>query len=373
MNQSILNGFLIFSIIQAFVFAGLLLSKNSKSETNIPIAFLLLLFAVHSFLILVNLNGDYSAFVRIIPITLTLLYGPLLLIYVKGFTSEVRKKILVFLHSAPFVFSLLLTLFLSDKLCFQKILSVSGAVSGLVYCLLTLNLIRKHETQIINLYSTTKGVSLSWLNKLVKGIVCIWVGIFILVITKQVFQININLNWFFIIIPLFVSYISYYGLKQQTIIEFVQNDNTKESTTNLISSPEKNQPQNTEPGYKKSGLQKQDMKRIYDTLEILMKSQKLYLEPELNLKDLAEKSNTPPHHITQTLNSFAKHSFYDYVNAFRINELKKRIESGDAENFSLLGIAFDCGFNSKSTFNRIFKKNTGLSPSEYKKQINTNA
>jgi AraC-like DNA-binding protein len=334
----------------------------------------LLSFAIHSFLILVNLNSDNSALVQSIPVTLPLLYGPLLFIYVKEFIPKRGKASLVSsLHFIPFAIFLLFTFFFSDNFYFTKILSLSGAVSGLVYCLLTSLSIKMHENQIVNLYSTTKGISLNWLNKLVKGIFFIWGGIFILVVTKQVVQVNINLNWFFILIPLFISYIGYYGLKQQVIIKFVQNDNVKESLSDVKSIPEKIKPQNKETAYKKSGLQEQDMKRIFGTLESLMKSEQLYLEPELNLKDLSEKSNTPQHHITQTLNSFAKLNFYDYVNAFRINEFKKRIKSGDAENYSLLGIAFDCGFNSKSTFNRIFKKNTRLSPSEYKKQIDINS
>jgi AraC-like DNA-binding protein len=371
---SILNGLLIFGIIQVFVFSGLLISKKERNTSDLIMITWLLSFAIHSFLILVNLNSDNSALVQSIPVTLPLLYGPLLFIYVKEFIPKRGKASLVSsLHFIPFAIFLLFTFFFSDNFYFTKILSLSGAVSGLVYCLLTSLSIKMHENQIVNLYSTTKGISLNWLNKLVKGIFFIWGGIFILVVTKQVVQVNINLNWFFILIPLFISYIGYYGLKQQVIIKFVQNDNVKESLSDVKSIPEKIKPQNKETAYKKSGLQEQDMKRIFGTLESLMKSEQLYLEPELNLKDLSEKSNTPQHHITQTLNSFAKLNFYDYVNAFRINEFKKRIKSGDAENYSLLGIAFDCGFNSKSTFNRIFKKNTRLSPSEYKKQIDINS
>lgn len=374
MKQSILNGFLIFSIIQAFLFAGLFVSKRNRSSADYTITFLLLLFAVHSFLILVNLNNDYTALFRIIPITLTLLYGPLLLVYVNTLRSEASKtKSTIFLHLIPFLIFLLLTVFFSDNHSFQKILSVSGAVSGLMYCLLTLFLISKHEKQIVDLFSTTKGVSLNWLKKLVIGIVLIWAGVFILVFLKQVFQINIFLNWFFILIPLFISYIGYHGLKQQVIIQVAQVDEDKiYSEIIAIHTPDK-QLYDIDSSYKKSGLLNQDMEKIFSSLELLMKTDKLYLESNLNLQDLAEKANFPQHHITQTLNSFAKQSFYDYINSYRVNEFIQKLKNGDTNNFSLLGIAFDCGFNSKSSFNRIFKNSTGQSPSEYKNSLSKQA
>ncbi len=374
MTQSILNGFLIFSIIQAFLFAGLFVSKQNRSSADYTITLLLLLLAVHSFLILVNLNNDYTALFRIMPITLTLLYGPLLLSYVTTLRSEVSKiQSTIFLHLIPFLIFLLLTVFLSDNLSFQKILSLSGAVSGLLYCLLTLFSIKKHKKRIVDLYSTTKGVSLSWLNKVVKGIVFIWAGAFILVFLKQVLQINIYLNWFFIFIPLFISYIGYHGFKQQVIIQVAQVDEDKINSEIIAIPTSDKQLYDTDSSYKKSGLLNQDMEKIFSSLELLMKTNKLYLESNLNLQDLAEKANFPQHHITQTLNSFAKQNFHDYINSYRVNEFIQKLKNGDGNNFSLLGIAFDCGFNSKSSFNRIFKNSTGQSPSEYKNSLSKQA
>ena len=367
MTQSILNGFLIFSIIQAVLFAGLFVSKRNRLSAEFFIAFLLLLVAIHSFLILVNLNQDYSALIQIIPITVTLLYGPLILMYVNRQHSGLGKNNgQILLHSSPFLIFLLLTFFFSHNLIFQKVLSFSGAFSGLLYCVLALFALKKHENKIVDLYSSYKGVSLNWLKKMVVGIVFIWVGVFILVAFKQLFQSDIQMNWFFIAIPLFIAYIGYHGLKQQVIFQVEQLDNVKSKSENAKQDTTK-QPYEIDLRYKKSSLSNRDMEKLFSSLEMLMKSEKLYLESLLNLKDLAEKANVPQHHITQTLNSFAKQNFYDYVNSYRINEFIQRLKNGDADNFSLLGIAFDCGFNSKSSFNRIFKKITGFSPSEYKK------
>jgi AraC-like DNA-binding protein len=115
----------------------------------------------------------------------------------------------------------------------------------------------------------------------------------------------------------------------------------------------------------KSGLLPDTMTAIHNRLLLCMQNDKLYLNPTLSLADLSEKMNLPSHHITQTLNEHARTNFYDFVNEFRVEEFKGKIKSGEAQEFSLLGIAFDCGFNSKSSFNRIFKKFTTQSPSEY--------
>ncbi len=369
MTQSILNGFLIFSIIQAFLFAALFVTKKKKASADLIITLLLLLFAAHTFLILINLNNNYGSLLKIIPVTLTLLYGPLLLIYINTLRSaSLKKRGNMFWHLVPFVTIFVMTFFFSDKTYFPKVVSVLGAFSGLLYCLLSFFSIRKYEERLVNLFSTTQNVTLNWLNKLVKGIVFIWAGVFILIVFKQIFQISIQLNWFFILVPLFITYIGYHGLKQQVVFQFAQTNRNKEETE-LKKVPSANKGANKiDAKYEKSGLLKQDMESIFGTLEVLMKTDKLYLEPNLNLHDLARKAKVPQHHITQTLNSFAKRNFYDYVNSYRVNEFIQKIKNGDADNFSLLGIAFECGFNSKSSFNRILKKLTGLSPSEHKKQ-----
>lgn len=369
MLLSILNGFLIFSIIQAFFFAGLFLSKKYRTSADIVMVTWLLLFSIHSFLILVNLNNDNSQLFQIIPITLTLLYGPLLFTYVNELRSKTddKKRILLW-HFAPFFIFLALTFLFFDNSTFRKILALSGAISGLLYCILTLFALKNHQKQIVDLFSNIKGISLNWMGKLVNGVVIIWIGVFLLVILKQAVQIEIPLNWFFIVIPFFITYIGYHGFKQQVVFQFVSDEDNQTNQTKIKNSLI-NQEQTTlvDSGYKKSNLQEKDMERIFKSLEKTMKTEKLFLQTNLNLQELSENVKIPPHHITQTLNKYKRQNFYDYVNAYRVKAFINKLQNGDADNFSLLGIALDCGFNSKSTFNRVFKNITGKSPTEFKK------
>ena len=117
--------------------------------------------------------------------------------------------------------------------------------------------------------------------------------------------------------------------------------------------------------YKSSKLSDQDLEKIKSSLQKLMTEEKLYLNTELKLQDIAEKLSVSQHNISQTLSLKFGLNYYDYLNEFRINEAKKILSSGDAEKFTLLHIAHECGFNSKSSFNRAFKKITGLTPSEF--------
>ncbi len=96
-----------------------------------------------------------------------------------------------------------------------------------------------------------------------------------------------------------------------------------------------------------------------------MSLKKPYLNPDLNLSDLAELLQMNRAKLSQTINSGFNKNFNDFVNEYRVNTFKEKLQLGEHKQLSLLGIAFDCGFNSKATFNRVFKKITHTSPSEF--------
>jgi AraC-like DNA-binding protein len=99
-------------------------------------------------------------------------------------------------------------------------------------------------------------------------------------------------------------------------------------------------------------------------IERIFNEEKIYLEPELSLNDLAIKLKTNTSVLSAAINQIFEKNFNDFVNEYRVNEFKKQIKLPENKHITLLGIAFDCGFNSKPTFNRAVKKATGLSPRE---------
>lgn len=100
----------------------------------------------------------------------------------------------------------------------------------------------------------------------------------------------------------------------------------------------------------------------------VMEEEKLYEDAELTLTELAKKLSTNSSVLSRVINRGFQLNFNDFVNSYRIQAVTQMLKAGEQKNQTLLGIAFDCGFNSKATFNRAFKKQTGFNPKEWMEQ-----
>lgn len=104
---------------------------------------------------------------------------------------------------------------------------------------------------------------------------------------------------------------------------------------------------------------------IAEKLTAFMESSKPFFDCDLNLSLLAEKLDIQPYLLSRVINSHFEQNFYGFINGYRVDAVKERLKDPD-ETENLLSIAFDCGFRSKSGFNSIFRKVTGMSPTEYR-------
>jgi len=100
----------------------------------------------------------------------------------------------------------------------------------------------------------------------------------------------------------------------------------------------------------------------------LMREEKVYKSPDLDLKRLSEKLQAPSYLVTKAINEGLGLNFYELVNRYRVEEVKSLLVNHDHKRFTLMSVAFDAGFNSKTTFNTVFKKMTGVTPSFYRSQ-----
>jgi AraC-like DNA-binding protein len=100
-----------------------------------------------------------------------------------------------------------------------------------------------------------------------------------------------------------------------------------------------------------------------------MEEEKPYLNPNLTLNDLSNKLGISNHNLSEILNTHLKQNFFDFVNQYRVEEVKKYLADEGNDHLTLLSIAFDAGFNSKSGFNAIFKKYIHVTPSEYRQRM----
>ncbi|RZK44358.1 MAG: AraC family transcriptional regulator, partial [Hymenobacter sp.] len=96
----------------------------------------------------------------------------------------------------------------------------------------------------------------------------------------------------------------------------------------------------------------------------LMADERPWLEPELTLAELAQRLRTHPAQLSRIINLGCGQNFNDFVNTYRVAEARRKLADARFAHYSLVGVALESGFNSKSTFNRVFKKLTGQAPSE---------
>ncbi len=127
-------------------------------------------------------------------------------------------------------------------------------------------------------------------------------------------------------------------------------------------------PEPPSPRYQRSTLTVEESQIALHRLRRLMEYDKLFLDSTLTLAALAERVGLPAQHLSQVINEQCGQNFADFVNSYRIEEAKRRLHDQHFAHYSILAISEDSGFHSKSTFNTAFKKHTGLTPSEFRKQ-----
>jgi AraC-like DNA-binding protein len=148
---------------------------------------------------------------------------------------------------------------------------------------------------------------------------------------------------FFIMFFIFNSLI-YSGLKKSTLFEPLE--------TNLK--------------YSKSPLLNEQKELLMQKLMKCINEDKIYLTPSITVQDVAEKLNSQPRQVSQVINELSGQNFIDFINTYRIEEAKKMLANPKFKKYSIIGILYEAGFNSKTAFNTAFKKQTGCTPKEYK-------
>jgi AraC-like DNA-binding protein len=369
----------IFGIGIAFFLAFILLSKKNKTLADKILAIWLVVIGMHIGLFYTFMSGLYLQYPHIIGfhIPFPLLHGPLLFLYTVAMTNpnyfHNKRWLLHFaLPAALFAYLVPFIAFSSvaekidvakNKMAdYQVFMIVNAAIficSGFGYVIWINILLRKHKRNITSQFSNIERINLQWLQYLMYLLGITWL-----------FVAWGNDYLIFSASSLFVFFIAYFGIKQVGIFtnssafDTAQNDfNDKNENTQLADNEE-----NTKKKYQKSGLSDEQAEKLQQDLTQLMLSEKCYINPELTLSDLATRLGVPSNYLSQVINEKEGVSFYDYVNTLRIEEFKKQIALPENKNYTLLSVAYDCGFNSKSSFNRHFKKVTNLSPSEYVRQ-----
>ena len=132
---------------------------------------------------------------------------------------------------------------------------------------------------------------------------------------------------------------------------------------------EKEIPNDSEIKYAATKMEGHELQQCCNKVGQFMKSNRPYLDSDLTLPKLAEDLNVSTHHLSQVINEMHDKNFFNFINKYRVEEVKRKIQDPKYQNYSLLGIAYESGFNSKSAFNRVFKNLTGITPSQFRDSL----
>jgi AraC-like DNA-binding protein len=362
-----------------------LFTKIENRDANKWLAFLLTAVSLHLLEYAADISGIALKYPFLVAITYPLLFcmGPLYFLYCRYLLDkDYHTSCKTLLHFIPAVLVLLLMLpfYLmpaSEKVIYLQGLSSNGTLEipagqlvfmgthvfqTVAYVWISYQFIGKKEEEVKRISSDVFSVrKLDWLRSF-SFYFSIYLGLyFVLVVVltfAHSFQIQIDYVMLFIT-SLSLYSIGYVAIGNPEVFKSTQEMEATESVGNNTALPENG---NNPDRYRDPELK--------DKLLHYMETNKPYLKSDLKISELADSLSVPYYQLSQLINNEFSVNFYDFINKYRLEEAKKLLIE-DTRNYKILSIAFEVGFNSKATFNRVFKNATGLTPSAFREKFST--
>ena len=383
-------------ISQSLFAVLLLMIKKNRFVYDIILAIWLFVISMQLISVLIgieNPNQVHRAMLlfKMIPFA----YGPFLFIYAKMLVLSkpvFRGKYL--LHFIPFVIVSFYYLFImSDSVAIQELNQsfLGGTLSNyhvvyatlliisiIYYVIRVLVLLTIHRKKMLNHFSyESEKNNLNWLKVVAIIFAIIYPSAVLMRILNIVADYEILSPIVFPVIgfTFFAYALSIFGFQQGSIFispSFARLQSRKERLDRINEeienfNIEEEVIENTK--YEKSGLKPDTYDEYVDKIMEYMQVKKPYLDSSFSIQKMSEDLQIPKFYITQVLNESLHKNFYTFVNDFRIEEVKTIIKKDTDHKYTLLSLAFDAGFNSKTSFNTTFKKYTGKTPSQYRKEV----
>ena len=375
-----INLLALFSIIGTFegLFIGiyLLFKRSVKSKANFWLGMVVL--SVTSYLLpggvyRIGLLPELPHVVHLHMVTIILM-GPFAFLYIRSCTQkEFKIKGIHWLHFLPALLALVYHLpfylgpgeekiiaffqwFLDGKLNQPWAITLFKLLHPAIYFIICVRLVFDYRKHLSNTASSIDVAFHRWL--LIFCLVLILPMLVVLVFAITSYQ-YVSATTFFGGLFLFVLAVHLATMVKPSLFHAFPHQMLIPN-----SSEEKKQK------YENSKLQEAQKEKYVEKLQTFVTTEKPYLEPELTLAQLSEKVNIPAHYLSQIINEKLKINFLDYINGYRVKEAQTKLIDPNLSHYTILSIAYEAGFNSKSTFYTAFKKGTGMTPSQYRKQNN---
>jgi len=356
-----------------FVALFLIMHKKGNKRNNRMLGLIFLLFSLSLGDFAIRISGIeiQNQVLHLIDDGFFFLYGPLLYFYVRGVVYiDLKLRAKDLLHLIPFftyngylAYSILMLDPMEQDQITQKIITASlpvwvyvAGISIYIYIFTYLWLadrtVKTYRKVIKSKFSSLKEVNLDWLRFIIRSFAAITIIAMIhnvIPVLGNVIFLYVTLILLLIFTFFFINRVLVKALNQPEIFAGIEFKKTAEK-------------------YAGSGLTEKEIGNYYSQLLYILENEKLYLNPELVLQDLAGHMQSSPKVLSQVINQQSGLNFFDFINSYRCEEVKRIIADADPK-MTILEIMYEAGFNSKSSFNKEFKKLNGITPTEFRKSI----
>ena len=387
------------------VFAVLWARRQNRSANRL-LGLAVLAISVSSAYVLYLRTGFYERHPRWLFVidTLPALYGPAFYLYARTLTGAASPR--PWLHFVPFGLYTLVELprfmmgpedklqtFLSEKLSGGSELQLAAALAfdvlGLCYFGAALLHVYSYRRSLAGRFSNFDRINLGWLKWLLSALIVLWLGSMVGYVSEHSLLVYVHAG-----LGIVIYAIAYRNVVQPQILAGPVEEPVSASTnaglneavaqdrSGATEEPERISildlqipalpgSEDVQPGpFKnlKTRLKPEQTQAIAARIEALFETERPYLDPELALTVLAQRLDIPPHQLSQVLNEHFSKSFYDFVNQYRVEELKRRLSDPACASDKIARIGRDCGFTTQAMLNANFRKHAGMSAREYRDQ-----
>lgn len=399
---SVYSSILLIFVSQGLVFAGLLWQKVSVTAKSYFgwLSLFIGLCCLYIFPFMMGFAGwygfqPYRDILFYIPFQQTLLMGPVIYFYTQTLLNpqfQFKKTHLWHFLPAAIYAVYSLAIFIMDKVVLDRVYFYSdgrdkdfalwyqllGLASMVFYAILSLRYYGMYRKFIYHYLSYASQIQVKWL----RNSLCIFT---VMLFVQSIFLLlfpnwgSFTQKWWYYLIFAFLQYylaLSGFLHQRQTEVPFFAYALPNQSLLSLpyvsplllppnavvelaLADTEKLEPQEQQP----------EIASWVTTLHDLMVAQQLFKNPTLTLLDVSTLLQTNPTQISRMVNKGFQKNFNDWVNEYRVHAVVQMLHQGEHHKQTLLGISIDCGFNSKTTFNRCFKKIMGVSPKTFLEKL----
>lgn len=366
------NLLLLVSIVIGLTFACLLfLTRRSNQAANRFLALVLLIMAAWIFWV-ANIDirlENYFPRLNWIPFTYSLALGPALYFYVRKLCRpEFRFRAIHLWHFSPVLLELGVHLFelaqsyqqgirihrTTAFYTFNPVLQFLAISSVTAYSLLAVQEIRRFHRWLADHYSNYLQYQLHWLRRLLILFALLWISwIPYVLVDFLFFDYRLDFPAYYPLYVLIAVMYVWIGVEAFLRPEYI-----------ILETREKK-----EPASSNGQAPSEEVQQQAQWLRDQMAHNLFYLNAELSLQNLAEDLDLHPHALSRIINQGIGTNFSDFINEYRVREVIRKMQDPKLQHITLLGIAYDSGFNSKTSFNRIFKNSTGKTPSEFREGL----